>query len=133
MNDIPRISEAEWEIMKLIWKSSPITSDEIISSLSDKINWSGQTVKTFINRLLKKGAISFEKSGRNYLYYPIVSEKECIKAENKSFLEKVYDGAVSMLLSNFLEDEALSEREIEKLQKLLEEKKNGGHDNEKNK
>ncbi|MCQ1528673.1 BlaI/MecI/CopY family transcriptional regulator [Lutispora saccharofermentans] len=123
MGDIPRISEAEWEIMKLVWKSSPITSDEIIASLSDKMNWSGQTIKTFINRLLKKGAIGFEKSGRNYLYNPIVSEKECIKAENKSFLERVYDGTVSMLFSNFLEDEPLTDKEIEKLQKLLEEKK----------
>ena len=123
MGDIPRISEAEWEIMKLVWKSSPITSDEIIASLSDKMNWSGQTIKTFINRLLKKGAIGFEKSGRNYLYHPIVSEKECIKAENKSFLERVYDGTVSMLFSNFLEDEPLTDKEIEKLQKLLEEKK----------
>lgn len=125
MNDIPRISESEWEIMKLVWKSNPITSDEIISSLSDKMNWSSQTVKTFINRLLKKGAINFEKSGRNYLYYPIVSEKECIKAENQSFLERVYDGALGMLFSNFLENESLSEKEIENLQKLLEEKKNG--------
>jgi len=125
MNDIPKISEAEWEVMKIIWKNSPITSDEIISSLSNKTNWATQTIKTFINRLLKKGAIAFEKSGRNYLYYPIISEKEYIKAENQSFVERVYDGAVAMLFSNFLEHESLSEKDIEKLQQILEEKKKG--------
>jgi len=124
MRGIPKISDAEWEIMKLVWKMNPITSEEIISSLAGKMNWSPQTVKTFINRLTKKGAIGFEKSGRSYIYYPLVNERDCIRAENKSFLEKVYDGAVGMLFSNFLEEETLSEREIEKLQKLLERKKN---------
>lgn len=123
MKDIPKISDAEWEIMKLIWRNNPIASDTIISALSDKMNWSPQTIKTFINRLLKKGAIGYEKSGRNYSYFPIISEKECVKAESRSFLEKVYDGAVGMLFSNFIEQECLSEKEIESLQKLLEQKK----------
>jgi len=123
MRSIPKISDAEWEIMKLIWRVNPITSEEIIVSLSDRMNWSAQTIKTFINRLLKKGAIGFEKSGRSYIYYPLVSEKDCIKAESKSFLEKVYDGAVGMLFSNFIEEEPLSEKEIEKLQDLLAKKK----------
>ncbi|MCX7709858.1 MAG: BlaI/MecI/CopY family transcriptional regulator [Clostridia bacterium] len=125
MKELPRISEAEWEIMKLIWKKNPITSDEIITPLSSKMGWTAQTIKTFINRLLKKEVIRFEKSGRNYLYYPILTEKECIKAENKSFLEKVYNGAIGMLVSNFLEDEALSEKDIEYLQQLLNSRKKG--------
>lgn len=123
MPGIPKISDAEWEIMKLVWKLNPITSEEIISSLSGKMNWSAQTVKTFINRLTKKGAIGFEKSGRSYIYYPLVNERDCIRAENKSFLKKVYDGAIGMLFTNFLEEETLSEKEIERLQKLLERKK----------
>ena len=123
MRSIPKISDAEWEIMKLIWRVNPITSEEIIISLSDKMNWSAQTIKTFINRLLKKGVIGYEKSGRSYIYYPLVSERDCIKAESKSFLEKVYDGAVGMLFSNFIEEESLSEKEIEKLQDLLAKKK----------
>ena len=123
MRSIPKISDAEWEIMKLIWRVNPVTSEEIILSLSDKTNWSAQTIKTFINRLLKKGVIDFKKSGRSYIYYPLISEKDCIKAESKSFLEKVYDGAVGMLFSNFIEEEPLSEKEIERLQKLLEKKK----------
>lgn len=56
MKNIPKISEAEWEVMKLMWKTSPLTSEKIISTLSDKMNWSTQTIKTFITRLIKKGA-----------------------------------------------------------------------------
>lgn len=124
MKTIPNISDAEWEIMKFIWKHNPTTSEDIITALSDKMNWSAQTIKTFINRLTKKGALGFKKAGRSYLYYPLVSEEICIKAKSKSFLEKVYDGAIGMLFSNFLEEESLSEKEIERLQKLLARKKN---------
>ncbi|WFD08943.1 BlaI/MecI/CopY family transcriptional regulator [Tepidibacter hydrothermalis] len=124
MKNIPQISESELEIMKLLWKNCPLSSSEIISLLSDKkISWSDQTVKTFINRLLKKRALRFEKSGRNYLYYPLVSYDEYIKTENNSFIQRVYDGAIEMLFSKFLEEKKLSDKEIENLQRILEEKK----------
>ncbi|MDS1001999.1 BlaI/MecI/CopY family transcriptional regulator [Clostridium sporogenes] len=125
MKDMPKISAAEWEVMKLLWKESPLTSEKIINSLTEKMDWSTQTVKTFITRLLKKEAIGFEKAGRAYNYYPLISEDECIKAENQSFLQKVYDGAVGMLFTRFLEEETLSEDEIEELEQILKDKKEG--------
>ncbi|MDU1320695.1 MAG: BlaI/MecI/CopY family transcriptional regulator [Clostridium botulinum] len=125
MKDMPKISAAEWEVMKLLWKESPLTSEKIINSLTEKMDWSTQTVKTFITRLLKKEAIGFEKIGRAYNYYPLISEDECIKAENQSFLQKVYDGAVGMLFTRFLEEETLSEEEIEELEQILKDKKEG--------
>ncbi|NFG95628.1 BlaI/MecI/CopY family transcriptional regulator [Clostridium sporogenes] len=125
MKDMPKISAAEWEVMKLLWKESPLTSEKIINSLTEKMDWSTQTVKTFITRLLKKEAIGFEKIGRAYNYYPLISEDECIKAENKSFLQKVYDGAVGILFTRFLEEETLSEEEIEELEQILKDKKEG--------
>ncbi|APH20292.1 BlaI/MecI/CopY family transcriptional regulator [Clostridium botulinum] len=125
MKDMPKISAAEWEVMKLLWKESPLTSEKIINPLTEKMDWSTQTVKTFITRLLKKEAIGFEKVGRAYNYYPLISEDECIKAENQSFLQKVYDGAVGMLFTRFLEEETLSEDEIEELEQILKDKKEG--------
>ncbi len=123
MKEVPKISAAEWEVMKLLWKENPLTSEKIINSLTSKMDWSTQTVKTFITRLVKKEVIGFEKVGRTYNYYPLISEDECIKAENQSFLQKVYDGAVSMLFTKFLEEESLSEKEIEELEQLLKNKK----------
>ncbi|KPV60123.1 beta-lactamase [Paenibacillus sp. A3] len=126
MTNSPHITEAESEVMKLLWQKEPLTAIEIISKLKDQMDWSDQTVKTFLNRLHKKNAIRFEKSGRNYLYYPLVSYDEYVKAANRSFLDRIYNGAVGMLFAKFLEEEKLSESEIDQLQQLLEKKKRGG-------
>lgn len=123
MVGIPKISESEWEVMKLLWNKSPMTSEEIIESLSEDNNWTKQTIKTFIIRLTKKNAIGYEKEGRIYKYYPLVNEKDCRKYENKSFLQKVYNGSLGVFISNFLEEENLSTNEIEELEKILKQKK----------
>lgn len=123
MERIPKISEAEWEIMKIIWKKSPVTSEQIIDELAVKKEWNPKTVKSFLNRLVNKEAIGYTKSGRNYLYHPIVTEEECVSMESQSFLNRVYDGAIEMLFSHYLKREKLSNKEIEKLQKILLDKK----------
>ncbi|MGF7046764.1 BlaI family penicillinase repressor [Paenibacillus sp. DS2015] len=123
MNNPPHITEAESVVMKLLWQKEPLSAIEIISELKNQMHWSDQTIKTFINRLHKKNAIRFEKSGRNYLYYPLVSHNDYIKVENKSFLDRIYNGAVGMLFAKFLEEEKLSEKDIEQLQQLLEKAK----------
>ncbi|WP_268626747.1 BlaI/MecI/CopY family transcriptional regulator [Paenibacillus alvei] len=126
MNNLPHITEAESEVMKLLWQKEPLTSIEIISQLKDQMDWSDQTIKTFLNRLHKKKAIRFEKSGRNYLYYPLVTYDEYLKAANRSFLDRVYNGAIGMLFTKFLEEEKLSDSQIDELQQLLEKKKGDG-------
>lgn len=123
MKEMPSISESELEIMKLLWEKSPLTSNEIIDSIDPSMNWSDNTVKTFINRLLNKEAIVNERSGRSYLYYPNVSYDEFLESENKSFLNTIYGGSVDLLLSKFIEDENLSDDDIDELQKILNEKK----------
>ena len=125
MNNSTRISEAESEIMKLLWQKKPLSANEIIQHLSQHMDWSDQTIKTFINRLLKKEAIRFEKSGRNYLYYPLISHNEYLQSENKSFLNRVYNGAVGLMCAKFLQEEKLSDSEIEHLQQMLEKMKKG--------
>lgn len=123
MNNPPHITDAELEVMKLLWQKEPLSANEIILKLTEQMQWSDQTIKTFLNRLHKKNAIRFEKSGRNYLYYPLVSYEDYLKTENRSFLDRVYNGAVGMLFAKFLEEETLSEKDIEELQQMLEEKK----------
>ena len=123
MKELPKISESEWEVMKLLWKTDSLTSEKIIASLSEDNDWSQQTIKTFITRLIKKGAIGYDKVGRIYNYYPLVSEDECTKSENEFFIKKVYNGALNMLFTKFLEEENLSIDEIEELENILKEKK----------
>lgn len=120
---ISNISDAELEIMKLLWNKHPITSDTIIVKLSEKMDWSAGTIRTFINRLLKKEAIGYNRNGRTYFYYPIITREDYMRAENKNFLTRMYDGAVDKLFYRFLEEEDLTEGDIVKLEAMLLEKK----------
>jgi BlaI family penicillinase repressor len=122
MKKIPQISDTEWQVMKVIWSNSPITANQVIEALEGNTNWKPKTVKTLLGRLVKKNALDFYKEGREYYYYHIVSEKECVRAESKSFLEKVYGGAFNVMLTNFLEEENLSTDEINELKKILDKK-----------
>ncbi|MWV46385.1 CopY/TcrY family copper transport repressor [Paenibacillus sp. HJL G12] len=122
MESMPKISESEWEIMKIVWKENPLTAEQIVQYLPADTDWSDQTVRTFINRLMKKKALGYQKSGRSYQYYPLISEKECVRAESKSFLNRVFNGAAGLMMTNFLEETQLSDKEIERLQQILMEK-----------
>ena len=79
MNNIPKIAESEWRIMKILWEDSPKTANEIVELLSKETNWSPKTIKTLLNRLVKKEALGFKKEGRTYFYYPLVSKDKCAK------------------------------------------------------
>jgi BlaI family penicillinase repressor len=124
MSENPRITEAESEVMKLLWKEQPLSAGDIISRLSQDMQWTQQTIKTFLNRLHKKKAIAFQKTGRNYHYYPLVSHEQYLKIENQTFLDRVYNGAAGALCAHFIQETPLSEDEIDELRELLERKKN---------
>jgi BlaI family penicillinase repressor len=120
---MPKISEAEWQVMKTMWAQSPLTANEVVERLSEATRWSDKTVKTLINRLTKKGALGFERQGRTYLYHPRVAEVDCARAEGQSFLKRVYGGAMLPMLAAFLEEETLSRSEIEELKRILDEER----------
>ena len=120
MYEIPNITNAEWEIMKIIWINPEISSINIIKELKDKSDWKPATVKTLINRLLTKNAIGFNKVGYEYLYFPLVSEDECIKLESKSFIKRVFNGSIKSMILTFAQSEEISETDIEELKNILE-------------
>ena len=126
MNNFPKIAESEWRIMKILWTDSPKTANEIVELLSKETKWNPRTTKTLLNRLVKKGALGFKKDGRTYLYYPLVSKDECAQKERTSVLNRVYDGALKPLLVSFIEEENLTNGDIEELQKILDQKKAPG-------
>src|SRR5579863_8722150 len=124
MKNIPRISETEWEIMRVLWAKSPLPAQEIISALSTHDDWHPKTVKTLLNRLVKKRALGFQKDGRAYLYRPLVAEKDCIAAESDSFLGRVFGGSLQPMLAHFVESRKMSAKEIADLKRLLKDKEN---------
>jgi len=120
MYEFPNITNAEWEIMKIIWSNPEISSIKIIKELKDKSDWKPATVKTLINRLLTKNAIGFNKLGYEYLYFPLVSEDECIKLESRSFIKRVFNGSIKSMLLTFAKSEEISETDIAELKSILE-------------
>ena len=122
MEPVPKISESEWLVMKEIWNQNPITANAVVESLSDSTTWSPKTIKTLLNRLVKKKAIGYETSGREYLYFPLIEEAVLVKEESRSFLKRVFGGTIKPLLATLVESEDLSEKEIEELKRILEKK-----------
>jgi BlaI family penicillinase repressor len=124
MCDIPKISEAEYEVMKIVWHTGSLTANEIVDSLVPESNWAPKTIRTLINRLLKKKALRYEVRGKSYLYSPAISKNEYIAVQSESFLDQIFDGALMPMLSYFAKSKKLSPGDIEKLKSLLEEKDN---------
>ena len=121
-----RISEAEWEVMSTLWERAPQTGNEVVETLSGSRSWHPRTVKTLLGRLVRKGALTFVRQGREYLYEPAVSRESCVRAEARSFAERIFGGNVQPLLAHFLEDAKLSNDEVAELRRLLDEQ--GGRD-----
>ena len=122
MNDLPQISEAEFEVMKIVWKHAPISTNEITEKLLQTTNWSPKTIQTLIKRLVTKGALTYEKQSRMFVYTPLVKEGEYISQESNSFLKRFYDGDITAMVSAYLENDSLSETEIDTLRSLLSRK-----------
>ncbi|HXR08267.1 MAG TPA: BlaI/MecI/CopY family transcriptional regulator [Candidatus Acidoferrum sp.] len=118
-----RISPAEWEVMRIIWAGSPILAREVIAGLGRSRNWHAKTIRTLLARLVKKRVLHFQKQGRAYLYRPLVPQADCVQAECQSFLDRVFDGALVPLFTQFLEGREISDSQRRELRLLLEAKK----------
>ena len=119
MSALPQISEAEFEVMKVVWKFAPINTNEITERLLKTTTWSAKTIQTLIKRLVTKGALTYEKQGRVFVYTPLVEENEYINQQSNSFLNRFYGGNISAMLSSYLENNQLSETELRNLRSIL--------------
>lgn len=122
MHALPHISESEFEVMKIVWKSAPINTNEITERLLKTTSWRAKTIQTLIKRLVTKGALTYEKQGRVFVYTPLVEENEYISQQSNSFIKRFYDGDISAMLSSYLENNQLSETELNHLRSLLSKK-----------
>ena len=118
---LPRISETEWEIMRIVWKRQPVTSADVIAELQQgDPSWRAVTAKTLLNRLVRKGALCFESIGRIYHYSARVPESECVAAATRSFLERVVGGSLSGMMAHYVEHRKLSRTQVKELRRILE-------------
>jgi len=120
---IPKIADSEWRVMQVLWEKGPQTANDIVDALSGEVKWRPRTIKTLISRLVKKGAVKVTEEGYRYRYSAAVDESACVRSETKSFVRRVYQGAMKPALAAFLEDAKLSAEEIDDLQRILLQKR----------
>lgn len=122
MTNLPRISDAEYEVMKIVWEYAPINTVEVIDKLSKTSKWNPKTIQTMLLRLVKKRVLSCEKDGRVFVYTPIVKEMEYLAQESSTFLNRFYKGTINSMILNFLEQDKLTSQDIEELRQILDER-----------
>ena len=120
--ELPRISDAEWLVMKVVWALKTATTRQVVEALAGETAWKPKTIQTLITRLAQKGALAVDKSAREHTFTPLVSEQECRQVASRSFLARVFDGEIAPFLACLLERKKLSRKEVEELRRILEDK-----------
>jgi len=115
------ISDAEWQVMNVVWNGQPLTAQEVVSQLETQANWAPATIKTMLHRLVKKNVLTYEAQGNRYVYRSRVRRTDCVKNASRSFLERVFDGESGPLLAHFFRNTKLSAEEIAELRRMLDE------------
>jgi BlaI family transcriptional regulator, penicillinase repressor len=117
-----RISDAEWQVMQVVWERKAATAAEVIAALAGT-DWQHRTIRTLLARLVDKGVLAAEPDGNRYLYRPLVSRSKCVRQEGQSFLKRVFGGDTAELLVHFVRGADISPEQIEELKRLLDEKR----------
>jgi BlaI family penicillinase repressor len=123
MPKLPQISDAEWEVMKALWEQSPISVNDLCSHLVPAKQWHVKTVRTMLIRLAKKGVVNNRIVDGVFHYYPTVSREECSRSATHSFIDRVFDGALTPMVAHFASRRQLTTEERRELKKLLADKK----------
>jgi BlaI family penicillinase repressor len=115
------ISTAELKILEVLWVSSPLSANQVINHLAGRESWSSRTIKSLINRLLKKDAINYTKNGNRYFYYPILKKEDYAHATSQSLIHRLFGGKISPLVAHFVKQEKLSKEDVQELKAILQE------------
>jgi BlaI family penicillinase repressor len=113
------ISDAESVVMDVLWRKAPQSAEEVVAALAESTDWQEPTIKTLLNRLLKKGVVSAEREGKRYLYRPLLKRVDYVHSESKTLLDRLFDGRVAPLVAHFSERRKLSKKDLEELKKLI--------------
>jgi len=114
------ISAAESVVMEALWRRSPLSAEDVAAEVAAPQGWSEATVKTLINRLLKKEAVAAAPEGRRYLYRPLVARADYVQAESQGLLDRLFEGRLAPLVSHFSQGGKLSADDIAELKRLIE-------------
>ena len=127
MNDI-KLTDAEWRVMELLWQHEPQTGRELVEALEKIAGWNRSTTLTLLRRLEGKQAVADETQNGVKAFRPLIRREEAALQETEDFLSRVYQGSLSLMVSTMTQKQALSQEELEKLYKILQELEEKAHD-----
>jgi len=119
------LSPSEWRVMECLW-TGPKTLMELVRALKDSAGWAKSTVTTMIRRMEEKGLVRAEQGARGKLYTPAVEREQAVTAETHSFLDRVYQGSVGLMMSAMARRQELSGDEVAELRAILDRIEGGG-------
>lgn len=114
------ITAAESQVMEALWRRGPLTADELIAEVAGPQGWGEATVKTLINRLLKKKAVRSARADGRHRYEALIERSDYVQTESQGLLDRLFEGRLAPLVAHFAEHRALKPEEIKRLRKLLE-------------
>ena len=117
-----RISQAELDVMDVLWAQSPLAASDVAERLSQK-DWNIRTVKTLLSRLVEKKVVDTEQDGRRYLYSPLVTKKDYARGAVRKLSDRLFGGRAAPLVAHLAESDGLTEQDIAELEALIEELK----------
>ena len=118
-----RITDAELEVLGALWAEAPAAASDISDRLKGRKDWSAQTVKTLLARLVDKGAIAHEPDGRRYLYRPLLSREDYAREATSSIVDRLFGGRAAPLVAHLADNGKLTPKDIAELEKFLKELK----------
>lgn len=113
------LTSAEWSVMECLWKKAPLTGREVTEQMQEQCGWSRSTTLTLLNRMESKGAVAGSSEAGKKTFYPLVSREDAALQETESFLDRVYKGSLSLMVSAMTQKQSLSQKEIDELYTLL--------------
>jgi BlaI family transcriptional regulator, penicillinase repressor len=117
-----KISESEWQVMNIVWGHAPVAAITVVEMLEKEKGWHSRTIRTLLDRLVKKKALKITQEGKRYLYEPQISMAQAVRQESRSFMERVFAGEPVSMLLHLVQETKLSREDIKKLKDILNKK-----------
>ena len=123
------LTQAEWSVMECLWEAGPLTGREVVQSMEKSCGWSRSTTLTLLSRLENKGALKSVPAEKGpKVFSPVLRREEAALEETKDFLDRVYQGSLSLMVSALTKKQALSREELDELYELLKGLEEERHD-----
>lgn len=120
MHNSYQISQAEWQVMQVLWRGESLPLKDVIEQVSPLTGWNGNTIRTLLVRLVEKGAVAAEKQGRNYRYSAMARQEDCVREETRNFLRRIFDGSPTRLFAALTGSGELTEKDLREIRAMID-------------